>query len=207
MLSCARKRRYAARSVTCVIAATAWPPRLPTAADTSSSTGGAARRRRSSAPARSPRPAPRSRAAAAAPRARRARAADLRRAVLRLINQRARAQRPRPRSRANRRLARAAERHAADMARRNYFSHVSPERLEPAAARPRRGLARAAWARRSPGAAASQSRRRARSVARVDGQPAASRDHAWAAAAPSGIGYKRARGCSGGRVYWVAEVG
>ena len=148
MLSRARKRRYAARSVTCVIAAMVAAP--------------AAMAATTSVPPVAPSlPAGSIPGAVAAPLstvsrgcrgagARRARGAALRRAVLCLINQQ-RAIDGLNRLRANRRLARAAKRHAVDMARHNYFSHVSLSGSSPLrrvrAAGWRRGVGEAlAWA-------------------------------------------------------------
>jgi uncharacterized protein YkwD len=127
----------------------------------------------------------------------------MRRSARRLIN-RQRALNGRRGLAADRRLARAAARHAADMARRNYFGHVSPGGASPLqrvrAAGWRGGVGEAiAWGCGSlstPGATV----------------------RAWMASPPHraimlgpghaiGIGYKRAPGCGGGRVYWVAEIG
>jgi len=135
--------------------------------------------------------------------ARRARPAALRRAVKCLINQQ-RALNGLNRLRANRRLARAAKRHAADMARHNYFSHVSLS-----GSNPLRRVRKAGW-RRGVGEA----------LAWACGVQATPRGvvTAWMGS-PShravimgrgralGLGYKRAPGCSGGRAFWVAEVG
>jgi uncharacterized protein YkwD len=129
--------------------------------------------------------------------------ASTRRSVLRLIN-RQRARHGRGGLAADRRLARASARHAADMARRNYFGHVSPNGANPLrrvrAAGWRGGVGETiAWgcgSLSSPGATV----------------------RAWMASPPHraillgpgrsiGIGFKRGPGCSGGRVYWVAEVG
>ena len=134
--------------------------------------------------------------------ARAARAA-MRRSALRVIN-RERARNGRPGLVADRRLARAARRHAADMARRHYFGHVAPNGMNPLrrarAAGWRGGVGEAiAWGCGSLSTAAATIR-------------------VWMASPPHraivlgrgravGIGFKRAPGCSGGRVYWVADVG
>ena len=201
MLACARKRRYAARSVTCVIAAMLAAP-AAAAADTST---------RRAAPSH---PAAGIAGAVAAPLAKvaggcrgagaqRARGAVLRRAVLCLINQR-RSLSGLNRLHANGRLARAAKRHAADMARHNYFSHVSLSGSSPLrrvrAAGWRRGVGEAlAWGcgvQSSPGAIVAAWMASAGHRAIIMGRGNA-----------VGIGYRRAGGCSGGRAFWVAEVG
>ena len=89
------------------------------------------------------------------------------------------------------------------MARHNYFSHVSLSGTSPLGASGagwRRGVGEAlAW-----GCGAQASPRRDR------GRLAGSASHRaiiWAADGSSGLGYKRARGCSGGRAFGVAEVG
>ena len=202
MLSRARKRRYAARSVTCVIAALVAAP-AATAADTSvppvaPSHAGRQHRRRGH---RAPRHGVASGCRGAG--ARRARPAAQRRAVLCLINQQ-RSRNGLNRLRANRRLARAAKRHAADMARHNYFSHVSLSGSSPL-----RRVRSAGW-RRGVGEA----------LAWVCGVQATPRGvvTAWMGSPAHraiimgrgravGIGYRRAGGCSGGRAFWVAEVG
>ena len=201
MLSCARKRRYAARSVTCVIAAMLAAP-AAAAADTS------IRRAALSLPGAG------NAGAAAAPLAtvaggcrgagvQRARGAVLRRAAVCLINQR-RSLSGLNRLRVNGRLARAARRHAADMARHNYFSHVSGRGSSPL-----RRVRATGW-RRGVGEALAWG-------CGVQSTPAAT-VAAWMASSGHraiimgrgsavGIGYRRAGGCSGGRAFWVAEVG
>ena len=90
------------------------------------------------------------------------------------------------------------------MARRNYFGHVSPDGMSPL----RR--ARAAGWHGGVGEAI------AWGCGSLSGAAATVR--AWMASPPHraillgrgravGIGFKRAPGCSGGRVYWVADVG
>jgi uncharacterized protein YkwD len=129
--------------------------------------------------------------------------AAMRRSALCLIN-RQRARNGRRGLVADRRLARAAARHAADMARHSYFGHVSPSGASP------RQRARAAGWHGGVGEA----------LAWGCGSlstPAAT-IRAWMASPTHraimlrrghaiGIGFKRAPGCSGGRVYWVAEIG
>ena len=201
MLSCARKRRYAARSVTCVFAAMLAAP-AAAAADTSTP------------PVASSLPAASIAGAVAAPlaavsggcrgaSAQRASGAVLRRAVLCLINQR-RSLGGLNRLRANGRLARAAKRHAADMARHNYFSHVSLSGSSPLrrvrAAGWRRGVGEAlAWGcgvQSTPRAIVAWWMASAGHRAIIMGRGNA-----------VGIGYRRAGRCSGGRAFWVAEVG
>ena len=197
LLTRARKRRFAARSVTCVIAAMVAAP-AAMAADTSVP------------PVVSSLPAVSIPGAVAAPlstvsRSCRggARGAAGRRAVLCLIN-RQRSLNGLNRLRANRRLARAARRHAADMARHNYFSHVSLSGSSPLrrvrAAGWRRGVGEAlAWgcgAQATPRAIVAAWMASPSHRAIIMG-----RGHAV------GLGSKRAPGCSGGRSFWVAEVG
>jgi uncharacterized protein YkwD len=195
LLSCARTRRFAACSVTCVAgvalvgapAAKADGISIPAP---SSLLGGSAALASTSALAKPARTARASRAAA-------------RRAALRLIN-RERARNGRGGLASDRRLARAAARHAADMARRHYFGHVSPGGMSPLA------RVRAAGWHGGVGEAI------AWGCGSLSGAAATVR--AWMASPPHraillgrgravGIGFKRAPGCSGGRVYWVADVG
>ena len=201
MLSRARKRRYAARSVTCVIAALVAAPAATAA--TTSVPSVASSLPKSSIPGAVGAPLSTVSRGCRGAGARRARGAVLRRAVLCLINQQ-RSRNGLNRLRANRRLARAAKRHAVDMARHNYFSHVSLSGSSPLrrvrATGWRRGVGEAlAWVcgvQATPrgvvtGWMGSQSHR-----AIIMGRGRA-----------VGLGYKRARGCSGGRAFWVAEVG
>ena len=123
MLSSARKRHFAAGSVTCVATLTMlFAPAAP-AADVPISAPVA------SLPPVGGAPTLPGRLATSGSRARASRA-SMRRSALRLIN-RQRARHGRRGLVANRRLARAAARHAADMARRNYFGHVSPSGASP----------------------------------------------------------------------------
>jgi uncharacterized protein YkwD len=198
VLSCARTRRLAACSVTCVAgvaftgvpaakageistSAPAAPPSLLAGRTPLAATGALGK------------PVPAARAARG----------SMRRAALRLIN-RERARHGRRALAADRRLARAATRHAADMARRGYFGHISLNGMSPL----RR--ARAAGWRGGVGETIGWS---CGSLS-----TAAATVRAWMASPPHraillgrgravGIGLKRAPGCSGGRVYWVALVG
>jgi uncharacterized protein YkwD len=205
LLSRARKRRFAARSVTSIagivlvaaptVAAAAvhgsvppvplppvpageQPPAVGSAVNAVASAGGCR-----GAGARSGR-------------------AVMRRALLCLINQQ-RARSGRHALAADRRLARAAGRHASDMSRRHYFGHVSPGGTSP------RGRARAAGWRGGVGEII------AWGCGRLSTPRATVR--AWMASPPHraimlggahvvGIGVKRAPGC-GGRAYWVADLG
>jgi uncharacterized protein YkwD len=205
MLSRARKRRFAARSVTCVagVALAAAPaamaadipvtpspaplPPLPSSGVTP--IGGFA----PSAPTAAPRRGVHAHSSAAA----------MRRSLLHLIN-RQRAQSGRAPFAADRRLARAAGRHAADMARRNYFGHFSPGGSSPL----RRARA-AGWRGRVEEAIAW-------GCGALSGPRSTLR--AWMASAPHraivlggahavGIGMRRGPGCGGGRVYWVLDAG
>jgi uncharacterized protein YkwD len=192
LLSRARKRRYAARSVTCVIAAmvaapaamaadTPIPP-VATSLPTSSIPGAVA--------------------APLATVARGCRGAGSR-AVRCLINQQ-RSLNGLNRLRAHRRLARAAKRHAVDMARYNYFSHVSLSGSSPLrrvrAAGWRSGIGEAlAWG------CGVQSTPRA-IVAAWMASPS-HRAIIMGRGRVVGLGHKRAPGCQGGRSVWVAEVG
>ena len=125
------------------------------------------------------------------------------RAVLCLINQRRSLRGLNP-LRANRRLARAAKRHAVDMARKNYFSHVSQSGSSPLrrvrAAGWRHGVGEAlAWGcgvQSTPRAIVAAWMASSTHRAIIMGRGRA-----------VGLGYKRAGGCSGGRAFWVAEVG
>ena len=198
MLSSARKRRLAAGSVTCVATLTMLFAPAAMAADVPIPAPVASLLPPGSAPALSP-PA---HITAARPLATAARV-SMRRSALRLIN-RQRALHGRGGLVADRRLARAAAGHAADMARRNYFGHVSPGGASPLrrarAAGWRGGVGEAiAWGCGSLSTAAATVR-------------------AWMASPPHraimlgrghaiGIGFKRGPGCSGGRVFWVADIG
>lgn len=135
--------------------------------------------------------------------ARRASAAVMRRALLCLVNQ-ARASVGRGPFRSERHLGRAASRHATDMARRNYFGHVSPGGRGPVS------RARSAGWRGGVGEV----------IAWGCGPLASPRAtlNAWLGSPPhraivlgggraAGVGVKRAGGCSGGRAYWVMDVG
>jgi uncharacterized protein YkwD len=201
LLSCARKRRFAARSVTCVIAAMVAAP-AAMAADPSSP------------PVASSPPTAKLSNAATAPLAtatrgcggadaQRARTAALRRAVRCLINEQRRLN-GLNRLRANGRLNRAAKRHARDMARHNYFSHVSRSGSSPL------GRARAAGWRRGIGEALAWGcgeLSTPRAIVTAWMGSAGHRAIIMGSGRVVGLGYKRAPGCSGGRAFWVAEVG
>jgi uncharacterized protein YkwD len=204
LLARARKRRFAARSVTCVagVALAAAPtaaahvggpvpplplPPLPAggvvpgapAAPTPTGSGGC-------------------RGAGA-----RASGALMRRAILCLIN-RQRARSGRRGFVSDSRLARAAGRHAADMARHNYFGHFSRSGTSPL-----RRARSAGWRGRV-----------AEAIAWGCGALSTPRAtlRAWMASPPhraimlggahfAGIGFRRGPGCSGGRAYWVLDAG
>ncbi|MEA2132935.1 MAG: hypothetical protein QOC68_844 [Solirubrobacteraceae bacterium] len=204
MLSSARKRRFAAGSVTCVATSFMLFAPAALAVDVPVTAPVASLLPPGSAPVLTP-PA---RIATAgcrgtAARASRASRAAVRRSVVCLIN-RQRASSGRRGLVADRRLTRAAARHAADMARHNYFGHVSPNGASPLrrarAAGWRGGVGEAlAWGCGSLSSPAATVR-------------------AWMASPPHraillgrgraiGIGFKRAAGCSGGRVFWAAEIG
>ena len=198
MLSCARTRRVAACSVTCVAGvALAGAPAAKADGISISAPPHAPSLLRGSAPLAH------TSARANPARVAHASRAATRRAAVRLIN-RERARYGRRGLASNRRLARAAARHAADMARRHYFGHVSPGGMSPLA------RVRAAGWRGGVGEAI------AWGCGSLSGAAATVR--AWMASPPHraillsrrravGIGFKRAPGCSGGRVYWVADVG
>jgi uncharacterized protein YkwD len=196
LLSRARTRRFAACSVTCVagVALAGAPAAKADGISISASP--------LSPPSLLRGPKPLAATSAKAKPAHASRAAT-RRTALRLIN-RERARNGRRGLASDRRLARAAARHAADMARRHYFGHVSPGGMSPMA------RARAAGWHGGVGEAI------AWGCGSLSG--AAATVHAWMASPPHraillsprrrvGIGFKRAPGCSGGRVYWVADVG
>jgi uncharacterized protein YkwD len=132
-----------------------------------------------------------------------ARRAALRRAIRCVLNQQ-RARNGLNRLAPNRRLGRAANRHAADMARHNYFSHVSLRGTDPLrrvrAAGWRGGIGETlAWGcgtQASPAAI----------VAAWLGSPP-HRAIILGRGRVVGIGYARGPGCSGGRAFFVAEVG
>ena len=201
MLSRARTRRFAARSVTCVIAAMMAAPAAMAA--TTSVPPVAPSLPTGSIPGAVAAPLSTATRSCRGAGARRARPAALRRAVLCLVNQQ-RSLNGLNRLRANRQLARAAKRHAVDMARHNYFSHVSLSGSSPLrrvrAAGWRRGVGEAlAWgcgAQSTPRAIVAAWMASASHRAIIMG-----RGHAV------GLGYKRAAGCRGGRSFWVAEVG
>jgi uncharacterized protein YkwD len=206
LLSKARTRRFAACSVTCAAGAALAGAPAAKADDISISASPAPPSLGGSAPlAAAGAVAKTAHVASARRRGMRARAARaaMRRSVLRLINLE-RARNGRRGLVADRRLARAARRHAADMARRHYFGHVSPSGMSPL----RRARA-AGWRGRVGEAIAWGCGGLAGPAATV---------RAWMASPPHraiilgggravGIGFKRASGCSGGRVYWVANVG
>ena len=133
----------------------------------------------------------------------RASAGRLRSALLCLINQQ-RGRHGLSAFSAERRLARAASRHATDMGRRNYFAHVSPSGKSPAS------RARAAGWRGGVGEI----------LAWGCGTLATPRAtvRAWLNSPPhraimlggghvAGVGLKHVGGCSGGRAFWVVDVG
>jgi uncharacterized protein YkwD len=129
--------------------------------------------------------------------------AAMRRALLCLVNQE-RARNGRGGFAANARLARAAGRHASDMARHNYFGHVSRRGSSP--------LARVRAAGWHGGVA--------EALAWGCGSLSTPRAtvRAWMASAPhraillggrraAGVGVRRGHGCAGGRAFWVLDVG
>jgi uncharacterized protein YkwD len=191
VLSCARTRRFAACSLTCVAGVALTGAAGAKAGETSILAPSLLAGRTAIAAAGEP------------AQAARAARASMRKTALRLIN-RERARHGRRRLASDRRLTRAAVRHAADMARRHYFGHVSLDGRSPL----RR--ARAAGWRGGVGEAIGWG---CGSLS-----TAAATVSAWMASPPHraillgrgravGIGLKRAPGCSGGRVYWVADVG
>jgi uncharacterized protein YkwD len=204
LLSSARKRLFAACSVTCVAGLTmlAAPAAMAAGAPVSSPVASllpAGNAKVLNATAGVATAGCRGTAARAAHASR----AAMRRSALCLINGQ-RARYGRSALHADRRLARAAARHAADMARRSYFGHVSPNGASP------RRRARAAGWRGGVGEA----------IAWGCGSlsTAAATIRAWMASPPHraimlgrghaiGLGVKRGPGCAGGRVFWVAEVG
>jgi uncharacterized protein YkwD len=197
MLLRARKRHVAARASTCLLVGLALA--VPASASAQIAPPVALPGLAGAAPAL---PSPQALAASIRCRhagARRASAARLRRAMLCLVN-RTRATAGLSRWHAERHLARAASRHAADMGRRHYFAHVSPSGASP--------MARA----RSAGWHGGVGEVIAWGSGSFSSPKATLR--AWLHSAPhraillgsghhAGVGVKR----TGGRAYWVIDVG
>jgi uncharacterized protein YkwD len=197
MLSCARTRRIAACSSSCLagVALAAAPAAAPArAVDISAAPGGVPPLPSATVPAV---PAP-----VGGARVSHTARAGARSSMLRLINQQ-RARHGRGALAADSRLGRAAARHASDMARHNYFGHYSRSGRSPAARAHAAGwhgrvgeiIAWGCGALSSP-----------RAIVRAWLESAPHRAIMLGPGRAVGIGFKRAPGC-GGRAYWVADIG